>query len=210
MLNGTERRHGSSRPGGDGILLMALALLLLTPLPAWAHVQQGQAAGFFNGLRHPVSGLDHVLAMVAVGLWGAQLGAPAIWLLPVTFPLVMAFGGFLGLVGVPLPGVEVGVAASAILLGSMVAGEARPPLWLAALLVGFFAIFHGHAHGTELPAGQSGLLYSVGFVIATGLLHATGIAVGLIHRWAWGRTALRIAGAAVAAAGVYFLWRALT
>ena len=210
MLNGTERRHGSSRPGGYGILPMALALLLLTPLPAWAHVQQGQAAGFLNGLRHPVSGLDHVLAMVAVGLWGAQLGAPAIWLLPVTFPLVMAFGGFLGLVGVPLPGVEVGVAASAILLGSMVAGEARPPLWLAALLVGFFAIFHGHAHGTELPAGQSGLLYSVGFVIATGLLHATGIAVGLIHRWAWGRTALRIAGAAVAAAGVYFLWRALT
>jgi urease accessory protein len=189
---------------------MALALLLLAPLPAWAHVQQGQAAGFLNGLRHPVSGLDHVLAMVAVGLWGAQLGAPAIWMLPVTFPLVMAFGGFLGLVGVPLPGVEVGVAASAILLGSMVAAKARPPLRLAALLVGFFAIFHGHAHGTELPAGQSGLLYSVGFVIATGLLHATGIAVGLIHTWPWGRTALRSAGAAVAAAGVYFLWRALT
>jgi urease accessory protein len=91
----------------------------------------------------------------------------------------------------------------------MVAGEARPPLWLAAAVVAFFAVFHGHAHGTELPAGQSGLLYSVGFVIATGLLHATGIAVGLIHRWAWGRTALRISGAAVAAAGVYFLWRAL-
>jgi urease accessory protein len=200
---------GIPRPGGDGILLMALALLLLAPLPAWAHVQQGQAAGFLNGLRHPVSGLDHVLAMVAVGLWGAQLGAPAIWLLPVTFPLVMAFGGFLGLVGVPLPGVEVGVAASAILLGSMVAAEARPPLGLAAAVVAFFAVFHGHAHGTELPAGQSGLLYSVGFVIATGCLHATGIAVGLIHRWAWGRTALRIAGATVAAAGVYFLLSAL-
>ena len=132
-------------------------------------MQQGQAAGFLNGLRHPVSGLDHVLAMVAVGLWGAQLGAPAIWLLPVTFPLVMAFGGFLGLLGVPLPGVEVGVAASAILLGSLVAAEARPPLWLGAAVVAFFAVFHGHAHGTELPAGQSGLLYSVGFVTATGL-----------------------------------------
>jgi len=180
----------------------------LVASPAWAHAQPGQAAGFLNGLRHPVSGLDHVLAMVAVGLWGAQLGAPAIWLLPVTFPMVMAFGGFLGLLGVPLPGVEIGIAASAILLGSMVAKEARPPLWSAAALVGFFAIFHGYAHGTELPPGQSGLTYSVGFVVATGCLHGTGIAIGLIHRWDWGRVALRVAGAAVAAAGVFFLWRA--
>jgi len=178
--------------------------------PAWAHAQQGQAAGFLSGLRHPVSGLDHVLAMVAVGLWGAQLGAPAIWLLPVTFPMVMAFGGFLGLLGVLLPGVEIGIAASAVLLGSMVAKEARPPLWSAAALVGFFAIFHGYAHGTELPPGQSGLTYSVGFVIATGCLHATGIAIGSIHRWGWGRVALRVAGAAVAAAGVFFLLRALS
>ena len=122
--------------------------------------------------------------MVAEGLWGAQLGAPAIWLLPVTFPLVMAFGGFLALIGVPLPGVELGIATSAILLGAMVALQARPPLALAALLVAFFAVFHGHAHGTELPAGQSGLLYSVGFVVATGALHAVGISIGLIHRWA--------------------------
>jgi urease accessory protein len=187
-----------------------LALVfLLVALPAAAHVQQGQAAGFLTGLKHPVSGLDHVLAMVAVGLWGAQLGAPAIWLLPVTFPLVMAFGGFLGLLGVPLPGVEIGIAASAILLGSMVAKEARPPLGLAAAMVAFFAVFHGHAHGTELPAGQSGLTYSIGFVIATGCLHATGIGIGVIHRWGWGRIALRVAGAAVGVAGVFFLWRAL-
>jgi len=185
------------------------ALGLLLALPAWAHEQSGQAAGFVTGMLHPVSGLDHVLAMIAVGLWGAQLGAPAIWLLPVTFPLVMAFGGFLGLLGIPLPGVEVGIAVSAILLGAMVATQSRPPLWLAAALVGFFAIFHGHAHGTELPAGESGLLYSVGFVIVTGLLHATGIAIGLIHRWQKGRVALRGAGAVVGAAGVFFLWRAL-
>ncbi|MBE0627881.1 MAG: HupE/UreJ family protein [Burkholderiales bacterium] len=178
-------------------------------LPAWAHEQQGQAAGFVSGLQHPLSGLDHVLAMVAVGLWGAQLGAPAIWLLPVTFPLVMACGGFLGLVGVPLPGVEIAIAASAMLLGAMVAAQLRPPLWLAAVAVAFFAVFHGHAHGTELPSGQSGLLYSVGFVAATGCLHATGIAIGLIHRWPQGRIALRAAGAAVAAAGVVFLWGAL-
>jgi len=188
----------------------AWSLGLLLALPAWAHTGQGQAAGFLTGLRHPISGLDHVLAMVAVGLWGAQLGAPAIWLLPVTFPLVMAFGGFLGLLGVPLPGVEVGIAVSAILLGAMVAREARPPLWLAASVVAFFAVFHGHAHGTELPAGQSGLLYSVGFVICTGCLHATGIAIGLVHRWGWGRVALRAAGVVVAAGGVFFLWRALT
>jgi urease accessory protein len=190
------------------LALPFLALLLASPV--LAHAEKGQAAGFLNGVRHPISGLDHVLAMVAVGLWGAQLGQPAIWLLPVTFPVVMAFGGFLGLLGVPLPGVELGIALSAILLGSMVAAEARPPLWLAATLVGFFAIFHGHAHGTELPAGENGLLYSVGFVIATGLLHATGISVGLIHRWRSGRIALRVAGAGVAAAGLVFLWRALS
>jgi urease accessory protein len=177
--------------------------------PALAHEQQGQATGFVTGLLHPVSGLDHVLAMVAVGLWGAQLGAPAIWLLPVTFPLMMAFGGFLGLIGVPLPGVEIGIAASAILLGAMVALQARPPLALAGLLVAFFAVFHGHAHGTELPAGQSGLLYSLGFVVATGLLHAVGIAIGLIHRWSSGRLLLRGAGVVVTLAGVFFLWRAV-
>lgn len=185
------------------------ALLLVAAAPAWAHEQAGQAAGFLAGLMHPVSGLDHVLAMVAVGLWGVQLGASAIWLLPVTFPLVMAVGGFLGLVGVPLPGVEVGIAASAILLGAMVALQARPPLALAALLVAAFAVFHGHAHGTELPEGQSGLMYSVGFVVATGLLHAAGIGIGLVHRWSAGRIALRGAGAAVGLAGCFFLWRAL-
>ena len=185
-------------------------LVALAASPAFAHAQQGQAAGFLTGLRHPISGADHVLAMVAVGLWGAQLGAPAIWLLPVTFPIVMAFGGFLGLLGVPLPGVEIGIAASAILLGSMIAKEARPPLSAAAVLVGFFAVFHGYAHGTELPAGQSGLPYSVGFVTATGCLHATGITIGLIHRFPWGRVALRVAGAAIAAGGLVFLWRALS
>jgi len=195
----------SPSPAETGLAL----LFLLVAMPALAHVQQGQAAGFLIGLKHPLSGLDHVLAMVAVGLWGAQLGAPAIWLLPVTFPLVMAFGGFLSLIGVPLPGIEVGIAASAILLGSMVATEARPPLGLAAAIVAFFAVFHGHAHGAELPAGQSGLTYSIGFVIATGCLHATGIGIGVIHRWGWGRVALRAAGAAVGAAGVFFLWRAL-
>ena len=148
--------------------------------------------------------------MIAVGLWGAQLGAPAIWLLPVTFPMVMAFGGFLGLVGVPIPHVELGIACSAVLLGLMVATEAKPPMLVAATLVGLFAIFHGHAHGTELPAGQSGLTYSIGFVVATGCLHACGVALGLVHKWRSGRLAIRIAGTAVACAGCVFLWRAVS
>ncbi len=185
-----------------------VVLLLLAAAPAWAHQPQGQAAGFVAGLTHPLSGWDHVLAMVSVGLWGAQLGPPAVWLLPVTFPLVMAFGGFLGLLGVPLPGVEVGIALSALLLGVMVARQARPPPWVAAALVGVFAVFHGHAHGRELPAGQSALLYSLGFVVATGCLHAAGIGIGLVHRWGWGRIALRVTGAAVALAGAVFVWRA--
>jgi urease accessory protein len=188
--------------------LVALALAALGT-PAWAHVEQAQAAGMLAGLAHPVSGLDHVLAMVAVGLWGAQLGAPAIWLLPLTFPVVMALGGLLGLLGVPLPGVELGIAASAILLGAAVMTERRLPLVAAAVLVGVFAVFHGHAHGTELPPGQSGLLYSLGFVVATGCLHAIGIAIGAIHRWPAGRVALRIAGGGVGLAGLFFLWRAV-
>jgi urease accessory protein len=182
--------------------------VLLQAETAFAHAQQGAAAGLLAGLAHPVSGLDHVLAMVAVGLWGAQLGAPAIWLLPVAFPLMMAIGGMLGLMGLPLPGIEHGIAASAILLGAAVMFAARPPLGLAAVLVAFFAIFHGHAHGTELPPGQSAFAYSMGFVIATGGLHAAGIGIGTVQGSAWGQKLLRVAGAVVAAGGVFFMWKA--
>lgn len=187
---------------------VAVALTALA-MPAAAHVEAARTAGFLSGLAHPVSGLDHVFAMVAVGLWGAQLGAPAIWLLPVTFPIVMAAGGLLGLMGIPLPGVEIGIAVSAILLGAAVMTERRLPMYAAAALVGLFAVFHGHAHGTELPSGQSGLLYSLGFVVATGCLHAIGIAVGAIHRWPAGRVGLRIAGGVVGLGGLVFLWRAV-
>lgn len=176
---------------------------------AEAHVQKGEEMSFFSGFRHPISGLDHVVAMVAVGLWGAQLGAPAIWILPVAFPLVMALGGMLGLLGVPLPGTEFGIAASAIMLGTAVMLRLRPPLAAAAVLVGFFAIFHGYAHGSELPPGQNALLYSLGFVIATGCLHAVGITIGLANRGTWGQRAVRLAGAAIALTGVFFLSKAI-
>ena len=192
------------------IWFLVLAVFLLLTTPAQAHIQQGQAIGFVTGLEHPWSGLDHVLAMIAVGIWGAQLGNPALWILPVTFPMVMSLGAMMGLLGIPLPGIEIGIAVSAILLGAMVLGEVRPKLYIAAVMVGFFAIFHGHAHGTELPAGQSGLLYSMGFVIATGVLHGIGILIGTIHRWPAGKMALRGAGAFIAVMGVFFLWQAVT
>jgi urease accessory protein len=186
-----------------------LLLTLLWPAPTQAHSQGGEAAGLLSGLQHPVSGLDHIMAMVAVGLWGAQLGKPAMWLLPVTFPMVMAFGGMLGLMHIALPGIEIGIAISAIVLGVMVGLEARPPLWIAGVVVGFFAIFHGHAHGAELPAGADALLYSIGFVVATGCLHAAGIGIGLIHSWPAGKVALRVAGVVVALGGAFFLWQAV-
>ena len=188
-------------------------LLLLTlsyVASADAHIQAGEGGGFLSGLEHPLSGLDHTVAMVAVGLWGAQLGRPAIWVLPVTFPLVMAVGGFLGLIGVALPGVEVGIAASAILLGAAVLLEARPTLAIAAVLVAIFAIFHGYAHGAERPPGGNGLLYSLGFIMATGFLHACGIVVGLLHQWPWGQKLLRTAGGFVLATGGFVLWKTLT
>ena len=198
----------SQFPRFNKTLQLAL-ILLICAMPAVAHPQKGEAVGFLTGFEHPISGWDHILAMVAVGLWGAQLGAPAIWLLPVAFPMVMAVGGMLGLMGIPVPGVEYGIAVSAILLGAVVMFEIKPRLGIAAALVGFFAIFHGHAHGTELPPGQSALLYSLGFVIATGTLHAIGIGIGTVHKWDWGKKALRLAGALVTVGGAFFLWRAI-
>jgi len=192
------------------ILIFAVCILIYYPSSAFAHVERGQASGFVAGFQHPWSGLDHILAMVAVGLWGVQLGNPAIWLLPVTFPMMMSLGAMMGLLGIPLPGIEIGIAFSAILLGAVVFGEVRPRLVIAAVIVGFFAVFHGHAHGTELPPGQSGLLYSMGFVIATGILHGMGITVGLIHRWPLGQLVLRGAGALITVMGITFLWQALT
>lgn len=181
-----------------------LAAIAFSVSPAFAHT--GSTSGdFLGGLAHPLFGPDHLVAMVAVGLWGAFLGPPAIWLLPIVFPLVMAVGGVIAIVGIPLPGVELWIALSAIVLGLMVALAARPRLWMAALLVGAFAIFHGYAHGSELPPGTDAVAYSVGFVAATGLLHLCGITFGLLARWPGGRIAVRAAGGAIALAGVAFL-----
>ena len=191
-----------TRSARAGVLAAAL---ILWPALALAHGETGLGGGFLSGFAHPIAGMDHILAMVAVGLWGAFLGPPAIWILPVVFPLVMAFGAVLGVIGVPLPGVEIGIAISAVVLGAMILTAARPPLWVAAVLVGAFAIFHGYAHGAELPAAVNPFAYGIGFVLATGVLHLCGIGFGLLVRWPAGRVAVRAAGGAISLIGLSFL-----
>ena len=183
-----------------------LLLLLLLPAAASAHTEGGAIGGAISGFVHPLTGLDHMVAMVAVGLWGAFLGNRAIWMLPVVFPVVMALGGALGVVGMPLPAVETGIALSGAILGLMVAFAVKPPLWLSATIVGIFGVFHGHAHGTELPQSANALAYAIGFVVSTGLLHLSGIALGLLVRWPWGRITVRAGGGVIAAVGFGFLF----
>ncbi len=187
-------------------LLASLSIFVIGMSSAFAHADAASlSGGFMSGFMHPLSGLDHVVAMVAVGLWGVFLGRPAIWVLPLVFPLVMAFGGALGVVGVPIPGIETGIALSGLVLGLAVVFAVKPPLWVAAIVVGAFAIFHGYAHGAELPNAANPLVFSIGFVIATGLLHLTGIAFGELSRWSWGNIAVRAGGGVIALVGLGFL-----
>jgi urease accessory protein len=186
------------------IFLFLVAILWFSPLYAHTDVASLQG-GFISGFMHPILGLDHVVAMVAVGLWGAFLGKPAIWILPVVFPLVMALGGALGVAGVDIPYIETGIALSGIVIGLAVLFMARPPIWVAAIIVGAFAIFHGHAHGTELPNSANPLIFSIGFVTGTGLLHLAGIAIGELTRWPWGTMVVRASGAVIAVIGLGFL-----
>ncbi|MGF1455083.1 MAG: HupE/UreJ family protein [Alphaproteobacteria bacterium] len=190
------------------LLAAGLAASLAAGLPATAlaHEEVAVGAGLVNGLLHPVLGPDHLIAMVAVGLWGAQLGAPLIWALPIAFPLMMAVGGVLGVIGVDVPSVEVGIAASALVLGLFVLSAFRAPVWLAVVVVSVFAIFHGHAHGSELPHTASPLAYGIGFVTSTGLLHLAGILIGLLNGvGSVGPAVVRACGGVVAALGGYFL-----
>ena len=172
---------------------------------ALAHVGDHSHMSFTEGLLHPFSGLDHVLAMVAVGLWASQLGGRSLWLLPLTFPAVMAIGAALGLSGVTLPLVEIGIAGSVIVLGAAVALALRPSLAISIPLIGAFALLHGYSHGVELPEAASALSYGAGFVAATLVLHAVGIATGLIGGRLPVRFAARTAGGAIAALGVVLL-----
>jgi urease accessory protein len=160
-------------------MTLRLALLIaLAPGAAFAHVQGDIGGGLASGLLHPILGFDHLVAMVAVGVWGSILGAPLLFALPIAFPLMMAVGAVLGVLGVPLPGVELGVAFSAVALGAAVLFRFRPPTVAAVALVGVFALFHGHAHGGELDPTQSPAAYGIGFILATGALHLAGIGLG--------------------------------
>ncbi len=186
-------------------LPLALLALLVASGPAAAHTEAGVTGGLLSGFLHPLTGLDHLVAMIAVGLWGAQLGKPGIWVLPITFPAVMAIGGVLGVIGVTLPQAELVIALSAVVLGFAVAMALRVPFAAAAAVVGVFAIFHGYAHGRELPGAVNPLAYGVGFVAATGMLHATGILIGTLTNWRTGAQVVRALGAAIAGLGGLFL-----
>lgn len=181
---------------------VAAALILLAPAgPAFAHTGHG-ASGFLQGFVHPLGGLDHVLAMVAVGLYAAMVGRRALWLVPAAFLGAMAIGGAMGSAGYALPYTEAGIAASVVVLGLAVAFCISLPTVVAMALGGLLAIFHGHAHGADIPQSISGYDYAAGFLLATALLHAIGIALGLSSP----RSTWRIAqGAAIAVVGVALL-----
>ena len=187
---------------------LAVAILAASSGTALAHPGRGDAAGFTHGFLHPLGGLDHVLAMVAVGLFAAHLGGRALWAVPATFVAVMAAGGALGMAGAALPFVETGIAVSVIVLGLAVALRVSVPTLVAMGLVGFFAVFHGYAHGAEMPADGSGASYAAGFLAATALLHAAGFALGIaVARLGElaGRRTVQIAGGAMALAGAVIL-----
>jgi urease accessory protein len=187
-----------------------LALMIaLAAGPASAHSGTGLPGGFMSGFLHPLSGVDHMLAMVSVGLWGAFLGRPLVYALPVIFPTVMAVGGVMGMAGVPMPPVEIGIAVSVLVLGGLIALAVRAPVWAACVLVGAFAIFHGYAHGQELPSAADPIGFSLGFVLSTGLLHVAGIGLGLMNARPAGVVVTRSLGGLIAATGVYFLYAAI-
>jgi urease accessory protein len=179
--------------------------LWLFPQIAAAHVIQGAQGGFGSGFAHPLNGPDHFLAMFAVGLWGAQMGGRRVWTLPVTFPLIMVVGGIIGMLNVMIPGTEIGIALSILALGLAIAFAWRPAEWMALVLIGFFALCHGYAHGVDLPLATDPADYAIGFVVATGMIHILGIAVGLwLNKPAGGRFA-RMLGALIGLGGIYFL-----
>lgn len=189
-------------------ILAIAALAALVPSVAFAHTGVGDTSGFAHGFLHPITGLDHVLAMVMVGVFAYQLGGRALWLVPATFVAVMAIGGALGVAGIGVPFVEAGIALSVIVLGAVVAFRVKLPTALAMAVVGLFAIFHGHAHGSEMPENAAGAAYGLGFLLATALLHAAGIGLGFLLGWAAerkGALVTRTAGAAAAVAGIAIL-----
>ncbi len=196
---------GLNRFHGDRMNLLLISLLILMPEIALAHAPEGAGGGFVTGFLHPIMGVDHLVAMVAVGLWGAFLGERALWILPIVFPSIMAFGAAFGIVGLEIPLVEFVIALSGVVLGALIALRVRAPLAIAMVLVGIFAIFHGYAHGVEMPEQISAITYSAGFVIGTGLLHLAGVAIGFATRLPRGELLVRGCGGVISAIGLSYL-----
>lgn len=201
--------RAASKPG-SGSRLALLVAAALVPLPAQAHDGTGVAGGVLAGAYHPLAGLDHLLAMIAVGLWGAFLGRPLLYVLPMLFPGLMVVGAAMGMWEVPLPPVEIGISLSVVMLGGLILLAVRAPIALACLVVGVFALFHGYAHGAELPLAMDPIGYSAGFVLSTGALHLLGIALGTLRTRPGGELALRGAGGAIMAIGGWFLLTAVS
>lgn len=194
------------RPLARRLSLAAVACLL--PTMAFAHAGHGDGGGLVQGFAHPIAGLDHILVMVTVGIFAWQIGGRALWLVPASFVGIMAVGGALGVAGVGVPFVELGIALSVVVLGAVVAAGVKTPPALAMGVVGFFAIFHGHAHGAEMPGDASALAYGAGFVAATALLHLGGIGLGVAVGKAgekYGALVVRAAGGVIALAGLGLL-----
>lgn len=183
-----------------------IAFLVFAPAAALAHPGHDGAGGLGHGFLHPVTGIDHVLAMIAVGVLAAQYGGRALWLVPLSFVVAMAIAGVIGMAGIVVPVVEVGIGVSVVVLGLAIAFQLRPPTFVAMVVVGFFALFHGYAHGAELPEGITGLSFAAGFLLATSLLHGTGVGLGLLmQRQASSRRLIQAGGGAIALVGVAVL-----
>ncbi|WP_328588159.1 HupE/UreJ family protein [Ciceribacter selenitireducens] len=200
-------RDATTRSGAIAALLFGSPLcIILSASPASAHALGGVMGGFGSGFGHPLAGFDHFLAMLAVGLWGAQMGGRSVWTLPATFPLIMCIGGIFGMLGIgPGAYIETGIALSLIVLGGAIAARWIAPEWAALMIVAIFAFFHGYPHGQEAPRAVDPAAYTVGFVVSTGLIHILGIGVGFgLGRYYQGRI-VRALGLAIAACGVYFL-----
>ena len=188
------------------LTILALVAMCLPSL-AHAHVGVGEASGWVHGLVHPFGGMDHLCAMIAVGLWAAQMGGQAIWRVPLTFVSVMALGSLLGMAALPVPFVETGIVMSLLVLGVLIAAAVRLPLLASTVIVGVFAIFHGYAHGAEMPQSASGLAYALGFMLATASLHGMGIALALLMNGMGRDKLVRYAGTLVMFCGGY-IWLA--
>ncbi len=189
-------------------VVFAILTLGVAPTAAVAHSGVGDASGIMHGFMHPPTGVDHLLAMILVGVFAIQLGRNALWLVPLAFVSLMAVGGLAGVAAIPLPFIEIAIALSVVVLGLAVAFGVKAPVAIAMTVVGLFAVFHGHAHGSEMPMEVSGVAYGVGFMLATVLLHVIGIAFGFLlgaMGQGYGGAACRLAGGMAAAVGVVLL-----